>query len=129
MQVSKEKICKCGHSRLDHKENPESKLSIPFQCGKCKCGSYMNRKLPNKTSKFALIYGIVWSGFLAGTLIIGSIIISYYDPTYWIKKDVTNGEAWALIGCICLFAIVLVAYPLMIRTFFHEKKRKEYPIE
>lgn len=122
---SKIKICKCGHNRKDHKEKPNSKLSFPNDCKKCKCSKYMNRKLPNKVSFGMLIYGFIIIGLLVFLSV--NLILDTYQS--WDKQiKISISDFVEIVLSLVLIASLLIG-EYSISLYFNEKKRKSYPIE
>jgi hypothetical protein len=125
LKEDKVKICKCGHLRQEHKDNPDSKYSFPKQCQKCQCSVYMNRKLPNKFSQVFMIFGLISIGFF----IFNSVFV--YELGLEVqKKTVTIPLNDLILISIGSFTVVaLMMFNNAVYPYFQEKKRRSYPIE
>ena len=124
--MSKEKICKCGHSKLDHQDKPESKLSSTGECKRCKCVEYLNRKLPDKFSVFAMVIGFFILGFYGLT---SMMLYSLGSQAGWDKPITMSVGALVTITISLLGMAGLIIINSTLFDYFHEKKRREYPIE
>lgn len=125
MLVQKDKICKCGHLKDDHKDKPESKFSWSGDCKKCKCSDYMNRKFPNRSSKIILGCWIGFSVLLTSSFI---LMCSWIPSAIWNKPEIPVSVLMITLGGV--FAIVILSIlPTQIASYIEERKRKSYPIE
>src|SRR5690348_15196711 len=119
--VDKPKICKCGHAKINHYKNPQSKWKSLGQCQSCPCSFYLNRLPPNKIDKFGLIYGI---GFIA---FFGFVILAPFTNEDVMNTKITIHASiiFLLLGMVFVMFSIYIISPLFIESYFYAKKRKE----
>lgn len=132
MGESKPKFCKCGHNKEMHKDK-KSKFSFATDCSVCPCSSYMNRKMPDKSSYFFMIVAISM-----GVLIIGisAVVLIEANPEITGMQDkpinMTIGQMYGIMKILFLavaifFLMWFIIDPIL--AVLHERKRRIFPID
>ena len=128
-KIKPPKICKCGHSKINHKKKKKSLLTS--YCRACPCSSYMNRKHPTKGDKLSAIIMPIFFIIFTSTILIlwfeGSNSILNESETKTISLDAFLSILFALIS----IGIVVLSGPLFsdpIDKYF-QMKRPSFPIK
>ena len=120
------RICKCGHLKNEHFDKKPKEFYSTGQCNKCKCSRYLNRKLPNLSSKFLLYYGVA-----AMTFFIFSVPVMYFITPigkHWDDKVMPVSIVMLCILGLFLIGSIIVFQSCILR-YYYEKRIRIFPIE